>query len=130
MNYIKREVVYRNSRFDIYYETVFGARGFIEIKGVTLDSNGTAMFPDAPTQRGRKHLLELAEAREEGYEAHIVFLIQYRPAKNFKPNKLMDPEFTEALKFAHGRGVRVTACDSFVTEGEIAIGTSVPVDLD
>ena len=129
VSFIKREVVYGNSRFDIYYETETGGRGFIEVKGVTLDLNGTAMFPDAPTVRGRKHLLELADAKTKGYEAHVVFLIQYKPAREFKPNTLMDPAFSKALSDASKAGVGIHAYDCSVSEDEINIGKPVKINI-
>lgn len=130
MSFLKREVVYGNSRFDIYYDSVKGEKGFIEIKGVTLDINGTALFPDAPTIRGQKHLFELADAVGKGYCAHVVFLIQYRPVKLFRPNSIMDPAFDKALKFAYDSGVHIHAFDCAVTENEINIGGPVPIHLD
>ncbi|MCD6322303.1 MAG: DNA/RNA nuclease SfsA [Clostridiales bacterium] len=129
VSFIKREVVYGNSRFDIYYETETGGRGFIEVKGVTLDLNGTAMFPDAPTVRGRKHLLELADAKTKGYEAHVVFLIQYKPAREFKPNTLMDPAFSKALSDAFKAGVGIHAYDCSVSEDTINIGKPVKINI-
>lgn len=126
-SFIKREVTYGNSRFDIYYETATGGRGFIEVKGVTLDLSGTAMFPDAPTVRGRKHLLELIDAKSKGYDSHVVFLIQYKPVKEFKPNEIMDPAFAKALNDALSAGVGVHAYDCFVSEDKITIGQSVKV---
>jgi len=129
VRFIKREVTYGKSRFDIYYETETGSRGFIEVKGVTLDLNGIAMFPDAPTVRGRKHLLELADAKTNGYESHVVFLIQYKPVKEFMPNENMDPAFTKALFDAANAGVGIHAYDCFISEDEINIGQQVKVNI-
>lgn len=130
MKLIKREVSYGNSRFDIYYETLNGQKGFIEIKGVTLDVNGTAMFPDAPTIRGRRHLIELADAVKSGFKSHVFFLIQYRPVNLFVPNKITDPNFADALKYAFSSGVSIHAYDCIVTEKGIELGNSVPVYID
>jgi len=126
---LKREVTYGNSRFDIYYETESGSRGYIEVKGVTLDDSGTAMFPDAPTLRGKKHLIELADAKKAGFEAHVLFMIQYKPANVFTPNRVMDQAFADALTFAADSGVSIHAYDSVVTEDEITVGDSVQVRL-
>ncbi len=130
MSFLKREAVYGNSRFDIYYESIKGENGFIEVKGVTLDIEGTAMFPDAPTDRGRKHLMELADAVNNGFCAHVVFLIQYRPAAIFVPNRMMDPAFADALKIASEAGVQIHAYDCHVTKDTINIGNLVPMQLD
>jgi len=129
MSYLKREVVYGNSRFDIYYEDVKGDKGFIEVKGVTLDIDSTAMFPDAPTTRGRKHLLELANAANNGFCAHVVFLIQYKPADFFRSNRITDPAFADALNFAFNSGVLIHAYDCEVSENGIEMGSPVSVLL-
>lgn len=123
-----REVTYGNSRFDLYFETPQG-KGFIEVKGVTLESDGVAMFPDAPTERGTKHVMEMVNAVENGYRGYILFVIQMKGIKYFTPNKKMDPEFSEALKAAGKRGVKILAYDSIVTEDEIIIGDRVEVVL-
>lgn len=130
MKLLKREVSYRKSRFDIYYETFNGENGFIEIKGVTLDVDGTAMFPDAPTIRGRRHLIELSEAVKSGFKAHVFFLIQYKQANLFMPNRVTDPEFARALACAFKAGVSIHVYDCYVTESGIEIGKSVPYKID
>ena len=89
---VRREVKYGNSRFDLYYEKN-GQCGFVEVKGVTLDVNGTARFPDAPTERGAKHVRELIKAHEEDYECSVLFVIQMKNIKSFEPNYNTDPEF-------------------------------------
>lgn len=103
----KREVKYGNSRFDIYYKRNNGAEGFIEIKGVTLENNGIAMFPDAPTERGRKHINEMIKAVEEGYEGNIFFLIQIENINTFTPNDKTDPKFGQTIRKAYEKGVNV-----------------------
>lgn len=125
---LKREVFYGNSRFDIYFEA-YSRKGFIEVKGVTLEEKGIAMFPDAPTERGSKHVYEMAKAVQEGYEGYIFFLIQMRGVKYFTPNKKMDKEFASALKYARDNGVKILAYDSLVTEDEIIIGDEISVVL-
>ncbi|HEX3046185.1 MAG TPA: DNA/RNA nuclease SfsA [Bacillota bacterium] len=125
---IAKEVCFGNSRFDLYYETRT-AKGFVEVKGVTLERNGILFFPDAPTKRGSKHVYELIEAVKSGYEACIFFLIQMQGATRFEPNPVTDPQFAEALHQAYSSGVKIMAYDSLVTEDEIQIGTAVPIQL-
>lgn len=125
---ITREVVFGNSRFDLYYENE-SKKGFIEVKGVTLERHGTALFPDAPTERGAKHLLELIEAIKSGYTASIFFLIQMKGPYRLQPNIATDPKFAEALVRAEENGVKILAYDSIVTEDGILIGSPVRVDL-
>jgi sugar fermentation stimulation protein A len=124
---IAREVTYGNSRFDIGFHYKGWKSGFIEVKGVTLDVDGVAMFPDAPTKRGVKHLNELTRAVSEGYDAYVFFLLQYRPADVFTPNRETDPCFAEALMAAKKGGVGIIAYDSIVTDDSIEIGG--PVEL-
>ena len=127
--FLKRESSYGNSRFDLYYERENGCKGFIEVKGVTLDVDGVAMFPDAPTERGLKHLLELEKASEEGYEAFVFFLVQYSPVKEFKPNSGTDPEFSTGLEKVFGKGVGIIAYDCITDRDSIVIGSPVEVKL-
>ena len=102
---IKPECTYKNSRFDFYIEAD-GKKIFAEIKGVTLENNGVVLFPDAPTERGVKHLSELIEAKHCGFEAYVFFIIQMKECNYFTPNKETHPEFAEALSIAkrHGFG--------------------------
>lgn len=123
---LSKETVYGNSRFDLYFEDK-EQRGFIEVKGVTLETEGIAMFPDAPTQRGCKHVYEMIKAVEDGYAGFIFFLIQMKGVKYFTPFELRDPEFAEALKLASEKGVKILAYDSIVYEDEITIGAPVEV---
>lgn len=119
-NFIKPECRYKNSRFDFYIETQ-GKRIFAEVKGVTLEENGVLMFPDAPTERGLKHINELAECVKEGYEAYVVFIIQTDSAKYFTPNKNTHKEFCDALINAEKNGVKIMCLCCCVTENEIEI---------
>ena len=130
ITYLKREKSYGKSRFDLYFERDNGSRGFIEIKGVTLDSEGKAMFPDAPTKRGLKHLNELSYAKAEGYESYVIFLVQYSPVRFFTPNQKTDPDFAEGLKNAVKSGVIAMAFDSHVNEDSISLGTGVEIRLN
>ncbi|MCL2378872.1 MAG: DNA/RNA nuclease SfsA [Defluviitaleaceae bacterium] len=125
---IKAEVKYDKSRFDFYVETKC-RKIFIEVKGVTLENNGVALFPDAPTERGVKHLRELAQSTKNGFEAHVVFIIQMKGICRFMPNYEIHPGFGTALVEAHGAGVKVNALDCVVTPGNLIIGNPVPVRL-
>lgn len=124
----KREVTYGDSRFDLYYEQG-EKRGFIEVKGVTLEQGGIAMFPDAPTARGTKHVLVLAKAILEGYAGTVLFVVQMKGCHAFTPYREMDPAFADALKEASRQGVRILAYEAIVTEREIVLGGSLPVRL-
>ncbi len=125
---LSRERVFGNSRFDLYYETK-ERKGFIEVKGVTLEAEGIAMFPDAPTERGTKHIYEMIKATEEGYSGSLLFLLQMKGATYFTPNKIRDPQFTKALILAKEKGVQLLAYDSIVTEDEIRLGDPVRIKL-
>lgn len=127
---IKREQKYGNSRFDIYYERGDGIKGFMEVKGVTLEENNVARFPDAPTERGVKHIYELIEAKKSGYEANILFVIQMKDIDHFEPNYKTHIAFGEALKEAKNAGVNIIAIDCFVTENEVLAREFVPIVLD
>lgn len=125
---IKREVTFKNSRFDIYVED--GQRkAFIEVKGVTLENNGTLMFPDAPTLRGIKHINELIEAAKAGYEAYILFVIQMKGAKEFKPNDLTHKEFGDTLRKAKASGVKILAYDCKITPNSIELDSPVKINI-
>ena len=120
ISHIKPEAKYGGSRFDFYVEAG-DRRLFIEVKGVTLEEDGVVLFPDAPTLRGVKHLNELAECVRDGYEAHVVFVIQMREALYFKPNSKTHPAFGEALATAETAGVKVTALDCMVAPDSLEI---------
>lgn len=125
---IKPECVYGNSRFDIYLETDTD-KIFVEVKGVTLEKDGTALFPDAPTERGVKHLKELQKAVADGYKVFVLFVIQMDNIPHFEPNKETHPEFAEELKNAQKNGVTVLAYNCAVTPDEIKIHNKVNVVL-
>lgn len=118
---LRPETVFGISRFDFYYETAAGIRGFVEVKGVTLEENGLALFPDAPTQRGVKHLEELIRAREQGYAAHVCFVIQMAGMTAFSPNDATHPAFGEALRRAVDAGVDAFAVICAVTPETLEI---------
>ncbi|MDR0468399.1 MAG: DNA/RNA nuclease SfsA [Peptococcaceae bacterium] len=123
---IRPEARYGGSRFDFYVEAG-DRRIFIEVKGVTLEEDGVAMFPDAPTSRGVRHLNELAACLKEGYEAQAVFVIQMSGARYFTPNDRTHPAFGEALSAAIAAGVEVFAVECSVTERSMDISHTVPV---
>jgi sugar fermentation stimulation protein A len=126
VDYLKREVTYGNSRFDIYYEKE-NEKGFVEVKGVTLELDGLSMFPDAPTERGTKHVLEMIKTIQEGYKSYIFFLIQMEGIDFFIPNEIMDRDFAKALKLAKKEGVNMLAYNSIVTQDEISLGEKVKI---
>lgn len=125
---IKREKTYGSSRFDFYIEA--GNRKiFIEVKGVTLENDNVVSFPDAPTNRGIKHINELISAIEDGYEAYIFFVIQMKDVDYFIPAWDKHKEFGDALVNAYNNGVNILVYDCFVGENEVKIMDSVPFKL-
>ena len=125
---IKPEHTYGNSRFDFYLETETD-KIFVEVKGVTLEEDGVVLFPDAPTERGIKHINELCHCAKEGYKAFIFFIIQMDNVKYFTPNTKTHAAFGEALKSASEQGVGVYALDCKVTENTIVADKFVDVKL-
>lgn len=125
---LRPETTYGSSRFDFYWESS-RKRGFVEVKGVTLEEDGVVRFPDAPTLRGVKHLEELILAHEAGYEAAVCFVIQMSDVSYFAPNDVTHPEFGQALRKAAAAGVEVLALDCAVTPGSLEIRTPVPIQL-
>ena len=126
---LRPETVWGNSRFDFYWEDASGCRGFVEVKGVTLEEKGHARFPDAPTLRGVKHLEELARCRAEGCEAAVCFVLQMGGMKDFAPNDVTHPAFGDALRRAAAGGVNVLAMECAVTPDSLIITHPVPVRL-
>ncbi len=124
--YVKPECKYGNSRFDIYVETKTD-KIFIEVKGVTLENDGVVRFPDAPTERGIKHLKELQKAVTEGYKAYVMFVVQMDDVLYFEPNRITHPEFADTLKAVRENGVNVLAFQCDVTPQDIAIKNQIPV---
>ena len=125
---LRPETTYGSSRFDFYWESS-KSRGFVEVKGVTLEEDGVVRFPDAPTLRGVKHLDELAKAREAGYEAAVCFVIQMENVRWFAPNDETHPEFGQALRRAAQAGVEILAMDCAVTPQSLTMGNPVLVKL-
>ena len=125
---IRREVTYGKSRFDFYIEDR-DRKAFLEVKGCTLEKDGVAMFPDAPTERGVKHIHELMECKKDGYEAYILFVIAMKGARHFSPNDATHRAFGDALRQAEGVGVKILAMDCIVASDSVIIDQSVPIRL-
>ena len=125
---VRPEYKYGNSRFDFYIEAD-GKKILAEIKGVTLEKDGVLLFPDAPTERGVKHVTELIEAKDDGYEAYIFFIIQMKECKYFTPNRETHPEFANALTEAQKRGVGIFALTCNVTDDSLEIDDFANVSL-
>ena len=126
---LRPETVWGNSRFDFYAETDTGEKWLLEVKGVTLEENGIARFPDAPTERGAKHLAELCRCVKEGYRAGVLFVIQMKGVSQFEPNDATDPKFAEALRTAATQGVKIFAYDCLVTPDSLTVDAPVPIKL-
>lgn len=125
---LHREYSYGGSRLDFCVEGPKG-RYLIEVKGVTLEEGGAARFPDAPTERGVKHIQELQKAAEAGLGAALFFVVQMEGMRSVAPNDETHPAFGQALRTAAARGVRVCAYDCAVTPDSLTIRREVPVLL-
>ena len=125
---LRPEMVWNNSRFDFYWEAE-DEKGFVEVKGCTLEEDGLALFPDAPTERGVKHLRELAAAVREGYSCAVCFVLQMKGCHTFRPNEQTHPEFAAALREAACEGVQILAMDCTVTPDSLVIDAPVSVEL-
>ena len=149
ITYIKPEAKHGDSRFDFYVEannakanitvpsqapnlnnhTDEPRKILIEVKGVTLENDSVALFPDAPTERGVKHLHELTHWVYEGYEAHVVFVIKMHGVQHFSPNIVIHPAFGTALSAAIKAGVKASAFDCIVEPDSLSINSMVPIRL-
>lgn len=129
VSFIRPETTFGNSRFDFYIETT-NEKIFLEVKGVTLNRNGNARFPDAPTLRGTKHLYELIEAKKKGYRSCILFVIAMKGVTSFSPNKETDPDFANALFSARENGVEIFAVDCKTTKDSIIYDNPIPILFD
>lgn len=125
---LRPETVHGGSRFDFSF-TKDGRPCLLEVKGVTLENDGVCAFPDAPTQRGARHLRHLAQAVQEGYGAYVLFVIQMSDVQYLHPNDTTDPEFGAALRQAHAAGVQVLAMDCRVEINSMTIDKPVAVIL-
>lgn len=125
---IRREVTFGSSRFD--FQVQDGEKtAFIEVKGVTLEQNGVALFPDAPTERGVKHLNELISCVEKGYDAFVIFVIQMQGIRLFSPNDVTHPKFGDTLRKAEKAGVKVLAMDCQVAKDGMTVQNPVSISL-
>ena len=125
---LRAETKHGDSRFDFSFVRD-GKPCFLEVKGCTLENDGICAFPDAPTERGAKHLRGLTEAVKDGYGGYVLFVIQMTDVKYLHPNDATDPEFGKALREAAANGVEVLAVDCDVTADEMKIRNCVPVRL-
>lgn len=126
--FVRREVTFGASRFDLYFES--GEQcGFIEVKGVTLEQGGVCRFPDAPTERGIKHIKELMTAAKSGYYAAILFVIQMKGVNYLEPNDVTHKSFGDALREAAAAGVGIFAYDCHVSPEEMTLADPVEIRL-
>jgi sugar fermentation stimulation protein A len=126
---VQPEVRFGASRLDFYAEND-RQRLFVEVKGVTLRQGEWAVFPDAPTVRGAKHMGELVQAVAQGYRAMALLIVQMGGCTAFRPNRETDPAFCRALRDARDAGVEVRAVDCRVTPNTVTANRELPVDLD
>lgn len=126
---LEREKNYSNSRFDFKFDYC-GKACYMEVKGVTLEMDGKAYFPDAPTLRGARHVRELIEAKKQGFDSFIMFVIQMKGPDSFSPYYERDPQFAEALVVAKNAGVNILAYDCNVCPGNVFLDSRIPVCLD
>lgn len=127
---LKPEVTFEHSKFDLYFETVGEEKGFIEVKGMTLENQGIGAFPDAPTLRGQKHVRELADAQRAGYHSYVLFIVQFEKIQMATIHTAMQPSLLEEIKQAEAVGVQVLAYNCRVTPAEVAVEKAVPFDPD
>ena len=125
---LRPEVKHHDSRFDFSF-LLDGQTCFLEVKGVTLENDGVCAFPDAPTERGAKHLRGLTEAARNGFGAYVLFVIQMQDVKYLHPNDGTDPAFGAALREAAAAGVHILAMDCDVTESTMRLRQPVEVRL-
>ena len=128
IDFLKPEYKYGNSRFDFYLECN-SRKIFLEVKGVTLEDNGIVLFPDAPTERGVKHVRELIRCHEEGFETYVLFVVQMERAMYFTPNRKTHPQFADALCEAKNAGVQLLAYTCKVTPDVMKIDKELKVSL-
>ncbi len=133
LSLLRPETSWGHSRFDFYWEAEStapeGRRGFVEVKGCTLEEGGWTYFPDAPTERGVKHLEELVRAGAQGFEVAVCFVIQMGGVRGFSPNDRTHSEFGKALRRAALEGVKILAYECEVQVGEVRMTRPVPVQL-
>lgn len=125
---LRPESFWEDSRFDFSFE-LDGRPCLLEVKGVTLEHDGACAFPDAPTQRGARHLQGLTRAAQSGYGAYVLFVIQMKDVLSIQPNDATDPAFGAALRQAAAAGVKILAMDCAVTPDSMTLCDPVPVVL-
>ena len=125
---IRREYTVGKSRFDFCIEEGKGVT-FLEVKGVTLEENGVVKFPDAPTERGVKHIEELIALKEQGYGAAILFVIQMKGITEFRPNDVTHKAFGDALRRAEKAGVDIYAYDCIITTNSMTLDSPIQIKL-
>jgi len=125
---IRREVTYGDSRFDFCIQTA-DTTAYLEVKGCTLEQDGVALFPDAPTERGVKHIRELTALAREGCPAYILFIIQMKGTHTFRPNDATHKAFGDALREANAAGVHILAVDCRVIPGTVTVDGYINVEL-
>ena len=123
---LRREVTCGDSRFD-FYGIRSGRPFYLEVKGVTLERDGKVFFPDAPTERGVKHLKELRKLQESGTDAYVLFVVQMQGVTSLQANRDTDPAFADALMQAKAAGVGIYAVDCLVTPESVVANEPVPV---
>ena len=126
---LRAETLHGDSRFDFSF-VKNGQQCFLEVKGVTLENDGICAFPDAPTQRGVKHLMELTQAAREGFGAYVLFVVQMSPVDYLHPNDETDPAFGRALREAAQNGVTILAMDCRITPDSMELQSPVKISLD
>ena len=127
---LRPETTWGNSRFDFYWESSEnGRKGFVEVKGVTLEEGGAAYFPDAPTERGVKHVEELMACRAAGYEAALFLVVQMEGVAFWSPNDRTHPAFGAAVRAAAAAGVEILCRDCRVTPDSLTMGAPVAIRL-
>ena len=130
LDLLRPETTWGNSRFDFYWESSkSGRKGFVEVKGVTLEEGGAVYFPDAPTQRGVKHVEELMACRKAGYEAALFLVVQMEGVSFWSPNDRTHPAFGAAVRRAAAAGVEILCRDCLVTPDSLTMGTPVEIRL-
>ena len=130
INYLKREYTFEHSKFDIYFETDQQEKGFVEVKGMTLENHEIGAFPDAPTLRGLKHVEELRVAQSMGYHCYVLFVVQFPTIQAATIHREMQPVLYEAVKMAIADGVQILAYNCDVDQENISIKKAVPFDLE
>ncbi|MDT2758365.1 DNA/RNA nuclease SfsA [Enterococcus xiangfangensis] len=129
VTYLKREYTFEHSKFDIYFETDQQEKGFVEVKGMTLENHRIGAFPDAPTLRGLKHVEELRLAQKRGYHCYVLFVVQFPIINVATIHRKMQPALYDAIKLAVADGVQVLAYNCEVDQETISIKAAVPFDL-